>query len=279
MQVDGPKTSRKALIHLKSSAALLGAAEWMLLYLGGIITFLGLWYLCSFAIGEYFPPPHLVGEAIVNNLTSSRYFSSIGLPSGGYGPHLVATTKTVVGGVLVGVCCGCLTGFASAYSAYIKKVLAPVVWLFGASPIMVVAPFALIWFGVSAASKIVLISLYTAVTIHVFALQASETANARLVEFARTQGASRFFCVVNVSLPAAVPQVFGGIRIALAAAWGLAAITELLGSVEGIGRVIIATWGMYDLASMMGGVALIGLLAVFLDALVVFARSRIVHWT
>ena len=220
----------------------------MLLYIAGITAFLGLWYLCSLTIGEYFPPPHMVGAAILDNLASSRYFSSIGLPSGGYGPHLVATTKTVVGGVLVGVCFGCLTGFASAYSTLTKNVLAPVVWLFGSSPIMVVAPFSLIWFGVSAISKIVLILLYTAVTIHVYALNASETANVKLVEYARTQGASGLFCLVNVSFPAAVPQIFGGIRIALAAAWGLAAITELLGSVEGIGRVIIATWGMYDLA-------------------------------
>ena len=82
----------------------------------------------------------------------------------------------------------------------------------------------------------------------------------------------------RVSLPGSVPELFGGLRAALGAAWGLAAITELLGTDRGIGRVIITTWGVQDLVSMMGGLLLLSLIAVAADALLMAARHAATRW-
>ena len=57
---------------------------------------------------------------------------------------------------------------------------------------------------------------------------------------ARTLGAKPRDILIDVYLNGTLPEVFGGIRIALAGAWGLEAISELLGAPDGMGKVISA---------------------------------------
>lgn len=244
----------------------------------GFVIFLLFWYLGSLLIGKYLPPPHVVFPTITENLYESRYFESIGLPPGGYAPHLWSTFVTVLIGVSLGYVAGCITGFASAMSRVVFQMLAPVAWVLGAAPIMVVAPFFLIWFGVSEASKIILVALYTALTMHLYALRSITLLAPAYLEYARTLGVSNGVILRRVLIPSSLPARIGGLRIALAAAWGLAAVTELLGSSSGIGRVIIATWGVYDLGAMMGAIVLIGIVAVLCDAVVVAERRHLLRW-
>lgn len=85
----------------------------------------------------------------------------------------------------------------------------------------------------------------------------------------------RFF---ELKLPAALPEMFGGARIALGSAWSLAVITELLGSTTGIGRAIMATWGVYDITGMMAAVLWISVVAVILDACLMLGRRWSLRW-
>ena len=75
----------------------------------GIMATIGLWYLASWLIGRYMPPPHEVFANAARNLVASDYFVGLGLPEGGYLPHLLYTSMTVVLGVAIGVALGCLT--------------------------------------------------------------------------------------------------------------------------------------------------------------------------
>lgn len=85
----------------------------------------------------------------------------------------------------------------------------------------------------------------------------------------------RFF---SVRLPGAMPEIFGGLRIAFAAAWGLAAVTEMLGGQYGSGRVLIALRSVYDLTGIMAIVLLLALLAILLDGVIVAARFVALDW-
>jgi ABC-type nitrate/sulfonate/bicarbonate transport system permease component len=83
----------------------------------------------------------------------------------------------------------------------------------------------------------------------------------------------------NVSFPACVPEIFGGIRTAFASAWGLAAIAELLGALRGVGRALIAFWGVFDVAAMMASILWLGIIATVLDALIVALRRYATRWS
>ncbi|TPE48063.1 ABC transporter permease [Amaricoccus solimangrovi] len=246
--------------------------------LGGIALFFIVWTLGHLVIGRYLPPPWQVIAAAVTHFFDSRYFVGLGLPPGGYWPHLVSTTYTALLGCAVGAVIGTLTGLGSAHSNVIHQITRPIVAILGTVPILVAAPFFLIWFGVSENSKIILVAFYSAVVLHLYALRAVEHLHPSFAESASTLGAGPWMIFHRVSLPGSVPELFGGLRAALGAAWGLAAITELLGTDRGIGRVIITTWGVQDIASMMGGLLLLALIAVIADALLMLARRAATRW-
>ena len=80
----------------------------------------------------------------------------------------------------------------------------------------------------------------------------------------------------DILLPGTVPAVLGGVRIALAGAWGLEAIAELLGAQEGIGKVVEVLAGATDVEGIFAALLLLGLVAVACDALAAygFAPAR-----
>jgi ABC-type nitrate/sulfonate/bicarbonate transport system permease component len=244
----------------------------------GVLATIGLWYLASLLIGRYMPPPHEVFANATRNLVASDYFVGLGLPEGGYLPHLLYTSMTVVLGVAIGVALGCLLGLLSARWRVADQITEPVVSIFGTVPILVAAPFFLIWFGLVASAQLILVAFYTTVIMHIYSLQAVRNVHPKYVEFARTLGAASGMIFLRVVLPGAVPEIAGGVRVAFAASWGLAAIAELLGSRYGVGYAILTFESVYDLTSIMTIILLLGLIALVMDWLIGRARAWITRW-
>ena len=245
----------------------------------GLLLFLGLWYLAHWGLGRAMPPPHQVFAMGVANLFSSEYFVGLGLPEGGYLPHLLSTTGTVLLGVLIGTAVGVASGLASARIAVVDQITDPIISLLGTVPIMVATPFFLIWFGLASSTKIILVAFYSAVVLHIYAYRAVAHVNPRYTEYALTLGARPRMIFTDIVFPACVPELFGGIRTAFASAWGLAAIAELLGALRGVGRALIAFWGVFDVAAMMAAILWLGIIATVLDGLIVALRRYVTRWS
>jgi ABC-type nitrate/sulfonate/bicarbonate transport system permease component len=214
----------------------------------------------------------------VINFSASHYFTGLGLPEGGYLPHLLSTTLTVLAGIAVGGVVGTATGLASATNGTARQIFAPLVAILGTVPILVAAPFFLIWFGLAESSKVILVGFYSGVVLHIYAERSLDNLNPRFREYAETLGAGRRLTLWAVVLPGVLPELFGGFRTALGAAWGLATIAELLGALHGVGRVIIATWAVYDIAAMMAAILMLALIATVLDSTVMALRRWVTRW-
>ena len=83
----------------------------------------------------------------------------------------------------------------------------------------------------------------------------------------------------DVLIPGTVPQILGGIRIALAGAWGLEAIAELLGSQHGIGKIVQVLAGSTDILGIFAALLVLGVVAVLFDALAALLFSHIAGWS
>jgi len=127
-------------------------------------------------------------------------------------------------------------------------------------------------------ARVSLVVLYSALVVHAYAFQSVYNINSRFREYSATLGASEARTFTHVVLPAALPEIYGGIRFALGAGWGLAAITEILGSVRGVGRVIITTWGVYDITTMLAAIVWLSLIAIALDGLMMLLRNWLLRW-
>jgi ABC-type nitrate/sulfonate/bicarbonate transport system permease component len=244
----------------------------------GLIVAIALWSLGSHILGPTLPPPADVLRNAWENITSSTKLPGIGLPRGGYLPHLLFTTGNVLVGGFVGAAVGVATGLASAEDKRCHDLIDPVVTVFGTIPIVILAPFFLMWFGLSGVAGVALVAIYTGAVLHLFTLRGVNNLSPAYTDFAATLGASRWQRLIWVRLPGALPEIFGGLRIAVAGGWGLSAVTEMLGGRFGAGRVIVALRAVYDLTGIMAVVLSLCVFAMGFDGVLLVARRLALRW-
>lgn len=183
--------------------------------------------------------------------------------------YIVASLFRVTWGftlaVLVGVPFGLLLGwFQRAYQAFnpmiqVLRPISPIAWI----------PVAILWFGVSDVAPIFLIFLASVFPITVSASAAVQNMQSVYLRAARNFGLSRVQLFRRVILPAALPQILTGVRIALGVAWLVVVAAEMIAVNSGLGYLIIDARNAgkrYDL--VVAGMVLIGLIGLVLDLLV-----------
>ena len=246
----------------------------------GVLIALLVWWGLAEQQGFALPSPIDAGRDIAENLFQSTYLEQKGLSDGGgYTVHLRATVWRVMAGVALGGLLGVSLGLLSLPVKAIQEVVNPLAAFFGAAPIFVAAPFFLIWFGITPWAQVGMVGFYTALLMYIFSRRAGENLAAGYVESALTLGGTPRSVFRYIYLPGTVPEIAGGFRISLAGAWGLAAISELLGAQEGAGFLIKFYATAFRVDGMISMVLLLGLVAILVDRIVVFGLTYLIRWT
>ncbi|RYB06755.1 ABC transporter permease [Lichenibacterium ramalinae] len=225
------------------------------------------------------PTPAGVAGRLRDDFWSAPALSYYGLTEPNLYGNLLYTAQNVLVAVLAGASIGIASGLLSARFPLVQAGLDPVVMTAGTVPILIAAPFLLIWFGVGRTSAVCLVVFYVAVTLHIFAARAARNVDPIFEQSARTLGAGSRRVLRDVLLPATVPEILGGLRIALAGAWGLEAVAELLGSQSGMGKVIEVLAGATDPQGIMAALLSLGSTAVLADLLAALAVARLTRWS
>jgi NitT/TauT family transport system permease protein len=170
-------------------------------------------------------------------------------------------TLAVVVGVPVGLTMGWFPRVYEALNPLIQTLrpISPIAWI----------PVAILWFGVADSAPVFLIFLASVFPIAVAATAAVQNMQPVYLRAARNFGLSRFQLFRRVILPAAMPQIITGIRIALGVAWLVVVAAEMIAVNSGLGYLIIDARNAgkrYDL--VVAGMAMIGLIGLGLDLLV-----------
>ncbi len=207
---------------------------------------------------DLFPGPWQVAQGIVELMRKGLLVK-----------YIVASLFRVTWGfglaVLVGVPFGLFLGwFRPAYWAFnpilqILRPISPIAWI----------PLAILWFGVSDASPVFLIFLASFFPITVSASAAVQNLQPVYLRAARNFGLSRVQLFRRVILPASLPQILTGVRIALGVAWLVVVAAEMIAVNSGLGYLIIDARNAgkrYDL--VVAGMLVIGLIGLLLDLLV-----------
>lgn len=247
----------------------------------GLLGLLGLWWAITFFHWlpvVYLPAPEVVARAIGDNLFASRYLENFHLSQGGLMTALIYTVENVALALLLSCVLGISLGLISARVSLARAVLDPIVLTLGTIPILVTAPFFLIWFGTDRSAQIALLMLYDTTLIYMFAQRAVGNLDPMYEAAARTMGAGPRRVLFDVHLKGTLPEVFGGIRIALAGAWGLEAVSELLGAPNGMGKVIAALASSTDVPTIMAAILVLAVVAVAVDMGVAGLVGYITRW-
>jgi ABC-type nitrate/sulfonate/bicarbonate transport system permease component len=84
--------------------------------------------------------------------------------------------------------------------------------------------------------------------------------------------------VLRVTLPAAAPQIFAGMRTALSLALILMVISEMVASTNGIGYFVLQAQRSFAIPEMWSGILLLGILGYVLNAVFLLAERRVLRW-
>ncbi len=167
--------------------------------------------------------------------------------------------------VVIGVPLGLVLGwFRPAFAALnpfiqILRPISPIAWI----------PVAILWFGVKDTAPIFLIFLASVFPIAVSSMSAVQNMQQVYLRAAQNFGLRGLPLFRRVILPAALPQIITGIRIALGVAWLVVVAAEMIAVNSGLGYLIIDARNAgkrYDL--VVAGMVMIGFIGLILDLLV-----------
>jgi ABC-type nitrate/sulfonate/bicarbonate transport system permease component len=272
-----PARSRPRRRHSRLKV-LFGAIDPM--RLGGAALFVAIWQAITYMLPPVIlPTPLGVLYRAGADFWSAPALSFYGVADANLYANLIYTAENVVVAVLIGTAIGVAGGLISARFSLFRAVVDPMVMTMGTVPILIAAPFLLIWFGATRASAVSLVTFYVIVILYIFAQRAATNLDPIFEQYARTFGATKGAMVRDILVPATVPEILGGFRIALAGAWGLEAISELLGSQSGIGKVLEVLAGATDAQGIMACLLLLGVTGIVADALAALVIARVAAWS
>ncbi|WP_236794225.1 ABC transporter permease [Amycolatopsis sp. GM8] len=246
----------------------------------GVIGFVLVWALLAALVrsSAVLPGPWEVAKNFAANFNGSPALKYLGLDVTSYVGNLGYTGSIVLSGWLIGAVIGVVTGLASARTQWVRNLVEPVTTVFGVVPILVAAPFALVWFGTSTTGKFLLIVFFSAATVLVVAQSAALALPLRYEEYAATLGGGSSARLRRVVFPATLTTTLTGLRAALGQAWGLEVVAELLGAPAGIGRAIAVRAGTGDIASVIALILALGILALLCDAVLSLIVRQFAQW-
>jgi NitT/TauT family transport system permease protein len=228
---------------------------------------LALWHFAVVATGtKIFPSPVAVAKGLTQLPHLRAYtLDSLFRVACGYG-------AAVLLGVPVGLALGWWSALAKATNPLIQMLrpISPLAWM----------PLAVIWFGVSNLAPIFLIFLASFFPVVVATMNGVRNVPPVFVQAGRNFGLSTGALLARVIVPAVLPRILVGLRIAFGVAWLVLVAAEMIAVDSGLGYLIIDARNAgkrYDL--VVGGMLLIGVIGLALDTLIrLTERLRFVKW-
>jgi NitT/TauT family transport system permease protein len=198
-------------------------------YLIGFASLFILWHLASVYLvsSVLFPPPVIVFRKAV-----------VLLKNGVLVEHLWASIQRILAGFIAGSLLGVPIGLGMGSFAPLRKILEPYTEFLRFIPSVAMITVAVIWFGIGEASKIFLI-IYTTIFIVILNTAAGVSAIApNKIRAAQALGATRAQIFLHVALPATVPYILTGMRLAMANSFTTIVAAELIAANEGLGKML-----------------------------------------
>lgn len=244
----------------------------------GVVAMLGVWQAMSVHFGRVVPSPQTVANELVKNFISAPTFRHYGIADAGYLDAILYTAGNVSMSMIAGGAAGIALGLLTARRRLMRSALDPIFITLGTIPIFIAAPFLLLWFGISRFSAVAIVAIYVSTIVYAYSQRALYNLPPVYEQYAQTLGAEGRRLFWDIMVPGTLPEILGGLRIALAGAWGLAAISELIGSQRGAGKVIQSLANSVDVKAIFCVLLLLGLVAAVIDALMALVISRVTAW-
>jgi ABC-type nitrate/sulfonate/bicarbonate transport system permease component len=237
---------------------------------GALATFLIIWEVASRA--------GLVDKLFASSpsLIVAKFAEMIG--DGSIWPHVAATAGVTAAGFGLAVLVGVPIGILMGRSDLINATAEPFVAALYASPQVAFLPLLIIWLGIGFTSKVALVFIGSVIIMIINTETGVAQVDSRLIETARSFTASERQVLTKIVLPAALPIILAGMRLAIGRALVMVVVAEIYASNRGLGYLIFQAGGMYDTAQVFVGVGILAAAGVTLTALLRALERWLAPW-
>lgn len=192
--------------------------------------------------------------------------------------YLASTLQMVVSGLLIAIVLGTVVGLLMGRIATIRYSLSHYVNTLFTMPMIAVLPLLSLWFGHTPQAGLALVVLVSFLSIVVNVADGARDVSADYLEVAQSFRAGRLRTLFDVVLPAAVPYLIAGIRLAGGRALTSAVIADFFLSLPGLGYYILYHSRSFHHNEALVAVLVLVAAGVGFDGLVNLASSRLLPW-
>lgn len=233
-----------------------------------LATFLGAWELYVDLGGVtslVLPPPHAVASAL---------FQDRGL--------LWSNLKTTAGQILAGMALAVSIAFTLSVAIHffttVRVAVLPLLIASQTLPIVIIAPLLIMWLGFGFVPRLLVIALVAFFPLVVTTLDALEAIDPDLIKLMRTFDASRLRTFRQIELPAVLPGLFTGAKLAAVFAVIGDVFAEQAGATHGLGYLLTIAVNQFLVPEAWAAVTVLSLFAIALYALITLLERRAVPW-
>jgi sulfonate transport system permease protein len=247
--------------------------RWWVIVGGALIpvaVFVAWWVVSnSGAVPSYrLPSPQQVWAAAVELASTGQLYRDVAI-----------STQRVLTGFLFGSAFGLVFGALVGLSRNASILLSPTIGALRAVPSLAWLPLIVLYLGIAEPSKIVLITIGAAFPVFTTISIALRHVDPHLVELGRAFGLGRFSLLSTVQLPAVLPALVSGLRLALAQSWLFLVAAELLASSMGLGYILVDSQNNGRVDRLFLAIILLAILGKTTDSLIgLFERWLNKRW-
>ncbi len=178
--------------------------------------------------------------------------------------HTWVTAQEILLGLLLGLSMGLFFALQMLMFDPLKRWLLPILIASQAIPVFAIAPVLMLWLGYGIASKVVMAAIIIFFPVTTCCYDGLRNTPAGYLDLAKTMGASKWQLLRHIQLPAALPTLASGIRVAVVIAPIGAVVGEWVGSSEGLGYLMLQANARMIIDEMFAALFILAVLSISL---------------
>lgn len=213
------------------------------------------------------PAPGKILSAAGNLISKGTLQTDIGI-----------SLSRVVKGYVFGAALGVTVGILMGIFPIVERILCLLTDIFRPIPIVAWVPVLILWMGIDESSKVTVIAIGTFWPVLLNVTDGIRNVDVKYKEVAFVLRKNMWITLTKVIFPAALPQIFTGLRVGVGTAWVSVIGAELIASSSGLGYLISYSRELSQPANMLVGVFSIGLIGMLINKILVQLEKHSLKW-
>jgi ABC-type nitrate/sulfonate/bicarbonate transport system permease component len=196
-----------------------------------------------------------------------------------FGTHVVPSLERIGLGFAIAVLVGVALGIPIGLSRWTRSLAMPHIEYWRAMPPPALLPISIVLLNdIGNRQKVAFIAFFCLFPVLLNTIDGVRAIEPTLLDTARSYGIPTLERIRRVVLPAALPQIFAGMRTSLSLAVIMMVLAEYFSSTSGVGYVLLISKNTFEMAPMWAAILLIGLLGYLLNVLFLLFERRALAW-